>query len=159
MRRTVVVTALLTLACSCDSYRGPRLSISTAASPSRSVTTERASLSRASGVGTATIYGGRTPEQWAQVLNTPNREEVAEAARALKVLGTEGRPYLLQGLESSQAETRRLCLENLTVSDFKTLGEAGRQLLVKLAGDPADMRIRGRATAYLSQWNGTIPAP
>jgi hypothetical protein len=109
--------------------------------------------------GAATVYGGRTPEQWAQVLNTPNREDVAEAARALKVLGSEGRPYLLQGLESSQAETRRLCLENLTVSDLKKQGEGGRQLLVKLAGDPADMRIRGRATAYLGQWGGTIPSP
>jgi hypothetical protein len=77
----------------------------------------------------------------------------------LAVLGHEGRGLLFQGLESSEPETRRMCLERLSICDFKKQGESGRQLLVKMAGDHDDVRIRERATSYLSQWHGTIPAP
>jgi hypothetical protein len=93
------------------------------------------------------------------MLQGHDHAEVAEACRALRVLGTEGRAHLFEGLQSPRAETRRLCLETLTISDFKRQGESGRQLLVGLAGDHADIRIRERATAYLSQWHGTIPSP
>ena len=66
--------------------------------------------------------------------------------RGLRVLGFRGRPYLLRGLEHPNAETRRICLELLSVSDLCAEGEQGRLLLMKLSGDPADFRIRQRGT-------------
>ena len=77
----------------------------------------------------------------------------------MHILGSEGRPYLIQGLESPYAENRRAALEALTVSDMRSYGEEGRQMLIKLAGDHGDMRIRDRATLYLTQWNRATPAP
>lgn len=58
----------------------------------------------------------------------------------MHILGSEGRPYLIQGLESPYAENRRAALEALTVSDMRSYGEEGRQMLIKLAGDHGDMR-------------------
>jgi hypothetical protein len=65
----------------------------------------------------------------------------------------------VQGLDSPSAETRRLCLETLTIADFKKMSESGRQKLVQLAGDRDDVRIRERAAHYLREWHGSIPAP
>jgi hypothetical protein len=115
--------------------------------------------SRPPGPAQASSYQNLTPAQWGQRLESPDRDRVLEACRALWVLGGQGRPYLIQGLDSSSPQTRRLCLETLTVSDLRTLGESGRQLLVKLSGDPADLRIRERAHVYLGQWNRAVPAP
>jgi hypothetical protein len=115
--------------------------------------------SRPPGPAKATSYQNLTPEQWGRLLESPDRDRVLEACRALWVLGPHGRPYLIQGLESPSSETRRLCLETLTVSDLRATGEPGRQILVKLAGDPADLRIRERAHVYLGQWNRAVPSP
>jgi hypothetical protein len=114
--------------------------------------------SRPPGPARETSYQGRTPEQWGRLLEDPDRSRVREACRALWILGPQGRPYLIQGLESPSPETRRLCLETLTVSDLRTAGEPARQLLVKLAGDRTDLRIRERAQAYLVQWSRAAPA-
>jgi hypothetical protein len=103
-------------------------------------------------------YDGRTAEQWAQVLAAGSWDQTKYACQALRVLGAQGRPYLLQGLDHPNPETRRMCLENLTVSDFRGVGEPGRQALVRLSGDGTDYRIRERANAYLNQWNRSIPA-
>ena len=136
----------------CDRLGGPRLAMGTGGE-------ERAAwtgLQRPS--RKALVYGGKTPEQWGQMLGETDREEVLEACRALKVLGTEGRPHLIRGVSNSKPETRRLCLETLTVGDFRRQGEAGRQVLVKLSGDVADVRIRERAMAYLAQWDKAAPS-
>ena len=103
-------------------------------------------------------YHGKTAEQWSQTLQTTELEKKNQAGRALHILGSEGRPFLIQGLEDSNPETRRVCLEALTVSELRAAGDQGRQLLVKLAGDPMDIRIRERAGLYLSQWNRAAPA-
>jgi hypothetical protein len=105
------------------------------------------------------VYGGKTAAEWAKVLQGGNREEVAEACRALQVMHREGREHLFQGLDSSIPETRRLCLETLTIADLKKLGDASRQKLVKLSGDRDDVRIRERAAFLLREWHGSIPAP
>ena len=106
-----------------------------------------------------TIPPERYGEQWAKVLQGSDREQIGEACRALGVLGREGREYLYQGLDSPNTEARRMCLATLTIADFKKKSDAGRQKLVKLAGDRDDMRIRERATQLLSQWRGSIPSP
>ena len=80
-------------------------------------------------------------------------------AARLQHLGAQGRPFLVQGLEHPNPETRRLCLENLSVSDLRCYGDPGRQLLVRLSSDHADLRIRERASAYLRLWGQTAPAP
>lgn len=162
------VVAVLILV-GCDMPRGPRLSMTTA--PGRA--TEQSDVSRspapaqpeqpplrASAKGAvANRYHGHSLEQWAEKLSDSDPKVVSRAGHALHVLGSPGRPYLIQGLESPYPETRRLCLENLSVSDLKAQGERGRETLVKLAGDIHDMRIRQKATQYLEQWNGAIPSP
>lgn len=157
MRRTVlaVLPALTLLTCACDGPRGPRLALATNAATGPA----GRPVGGAPVAKSPTVYGGKTAEQWGQVLQTNDREEVVEACRALRVLSGEGRPFLLQGLDSTHPETRRLCLESLTIADFKKMSEPGRQKLVKLAGDRDDVRIRERAALYLKQWNGSIPAP
>jgi hypothetical protein len=103
-------------------------------------------------------YQGRTAEEWARSLESKDLEEIWRAAQALHVLGGEGRPHLVRGLESASADTRRVCLENLTVPDLRAFGEHGQHLLVQLAGDHDDIRIRERASYYLQLWDRTIPA-
>jgi hypothetical protein len=105
------------------------------------------------------VYQGRTVEEWAVALNAAEQEEIWRAARALHILGAEGRPHLYRGLESPSAHTRRICLENLAVSDLRCWGDEGRRRLVTLAGDMEDIRIRERASYYLTQWPYVIPAP
>jgi hypothetical protein len=105
------------------------------------------------------LYQGRTPEQWGQLVNSRDAEEVWRACLALRILGAAGRPHLVKGLQSSSPEARRMCLATLSVCDLRVYGEEGRRMLVELAGDDADVRIRERATLYLSQWNRAIPAP
>jgi hypothetical protein len=157
MRRTIriVLLTLPLLACACDDYRGPPLAMSTqpGGAPKRP-----AGGAPPAQKGPA-VYGGKTAEQWARALQGNNREEIVEACRALHVLGREGRQHLFEGLDSGNPETRRLCLETLTIADFKKLSDPGRQKLVKLSGDRDDMRIRERAALLLRQWHGSIPAP
>jgi hypothetical protein len=158
MRRTIPPLLLLALlVCGCDDYRGPKLAITT-----NTAGTEKGG--RPPGGAPPphkgpTRYGGKTADQWAEALKGHDRDEIAEACRALHVLGREGRDHLVLGLDNSNAETRRLCLETLTIADFKKLGDTGRQKLVKLAGDRDDVRIRERAALLLRQWHGSIPAP
>jgi hypothetical protein len=146
----------------CDSSEAPRMAVPTAAAakpavPPSPVTTDQVKAPAAP--APKSRYHGRTPEQWAVALEDPSLDVVRQACRALRVLGGEGRQYLLKGLESSVPETRRMCLEALSVSDLRSFGEPGRAILVKLAGDPADLRIRELATRYLKEWHQTIPAP
>jgi hypothetical protein len=145
----------------CDVPRGPRLAISTARAPDAEADEQPVVVARKpqpSAPATA-AYQGKTLEQWAQALNDDNPSVVARACRALHVMGATGRPYLIQGLESHNPETRRMCLERLTVSDFKSYGQRGRDVLLKLAGDPADLRIRNQAMLYVGQWKDAIPSP
>jgi hypothetical protein len=160
MYRTVraALPWLAFFAAACDGYRGPRLALQTNAARETPAARTASGTTTRSGKGPI-VYGGKTAEQWGQALNDKDREEVAEACRALRVMGKEGRPYLIQGLDNSNPETRRLCLESLTIADFKKMGDAGRTRLVKLAGDHDDMRIRERAAQYLRQWHGSIPSP
>lgn len=168
---TSVLAACGLLACGCDGYRGPRLTVppaplantepATAAPPSSPVQVPAEAPATASAKHeheTECRYCGRTQSEWCTMLRSADRAEVIEACRALRVLGPEGRPHLLEGLDSPRAETRRLCFESLSLSDFKRQGEDGRRRLVKLAGDRHDMRIRERATSYLAQWHGSLSA-
>jgi hypothetical protein len=157
MRRTIPLLLLALLVSACDDYRGPRLSMATNAGGTRAVG-RPAGGAPPPQKGLA-VYGGKTAEQWGKVLQGSDREEIGEACRALNVLGREGRDYLYQGLDSPNSEARRLCLTTLTIADFKKKSDAGRQKLVKLAGDRDDMRIRERASQLLSQWHGSIPSP
>jgi hypothetical protein len=109
--------------------------------------------------GMPPLFHGRSPEEWGRLLDDADREDAARACHALRVLGAEGRPYLIQGLQNPRTETRRVCLENLSVSDLRAAGESGRQLLLALAGDRTDLRIRERAGLYLAQWPRAIPSP
>jgi hypothetical protein len=157
MRRTILPLLIALSAAACDDYRGPRLAI----------TTDRAGTAPAGRpVGGAppshqgpSVYGGKTAAEWNKLLRGNKREEVAEACSALHVLHREGREYLFQGLDSTIPETRRMCLETLTIADLKKLGDPGRQKLVKLSGDRDDLRIRERAAFLIQQWHGSIPAP
>jgi len=152
-----IVLALAVGMAGCGYFQGPRLSMTTApgAKVPEAVTVQRATAKPRA----PSKYHGWTAERWAEALEHRDRESIRRAAQALKVLGAEGRPYLIAGLESSNPETRRFCLEVLTVADFRVYGEQGKQLLVKLAGDPVDLRIRERANQYILQWNQAIPAP
>jgi hypothetical protein len=154
-----LLPALSLLACGCDDYRSPRLAIATnAAGPGTAQVSRPPGGAPPARKGPA-VYGGKTADQWAEALKGSDRDEIVEACRALHVLGREGREHLLQGLDCPHCETRRLCLATLTIADFKKKGEAGRQRLVKLAGDRDDVRVRERASFLLSQWHGSIPAP
>ncbi len=157
MRRSVLPLLLALSAAACDDYRGPRLSISTNAAGT-------APAGRPAGGAPPAkqgpmVYGGKTADEWCEMLYSGNRQDVAEACRALHVMNREGCGHLVKGLDSSNAETRRMCLDTLTIADFKKLGDAGRQKLVKLSGDRDDVRIRERSTFLLQQWHGSIPAP
>jgi len=103
-------------------------------------------------------YEGLSAQEWGNFLFTPDRQNALKACKALKVMGAEGRPQLFRGLDSPHPESRRLCLEHLSPSDLRSFGEPGRQALLRLSGDGADVRIRERASAYLAQWNRAIPA-
>ncbi|HKI35691.1 MAG TPA: hypothetical protein VKA46_27800 [Gemmataceae bacterium] len=159
MRRIIltVLPVLSLLAPACDDYRGPRLAMAT--NPGGTAAAVRAPGGAPVARKGPTVYGGKTADQWAQLLQGHNREEAVEAARALHVLGREGREHLFRGLDCPHCETRRLCLETLTIADFKKMSEPGRQKLVALAGDRDDVRIRERAAFLLTQWHGSIPAP
>lgn len=102
-------------------------------------------------------YQGRTLTEWALALSDPNQETIHTAAEALRIIGPPGRPYLFQGLEHPNPETRRLCLDNLSGSDLRVYGDHGRDLLVKLSGDPFDFRIRSRSTMILEHWQEYVP--
>lgn len=104
-------------------------------------------------------YEGLTAEEWARYLANGNRQEAMRACQALRILGAEGKPFIVQNLEHSNPEIRRICLESLSVSDLRAYGENGRQLLLRLAGDQSDIRTRELARHYLTQWNRAIPAP
>jgi hypothetical protein len=104
-------------------------------------------------------YDGLTVAEWGERLTDPNRDVAWQAALALRVLGSEGRPYLIRALESSVPQTRFIALESLTLADFRCYGEDGRRLLIKLSGDRLDFRVRERAVLYLAQWRDSIPAP
>jgi hypothetical protein len=160
----IILFSLGLLAAACDGPRGPRLALATQPGSTEPGATERAQPQRHPGGAPTmpkgpTVYGGKTAEQWAQDLQSTNREQIAEACRALHVMGREGREYLFQGLDSANPETRRLCLEVMTIAGFKKKGDAGRAKLVKLSGDRDDVRIRERAAMLLRQWHGSIPAP
>ena len=155
MRRLirVVLPTLSLLACACDRPRDPSLSRQVSGAARRPA---GAALSVRKG---PTVYGGKTADQWGRALQGSDREQIIEACRALHVLGHEGRQQLFTGLDSPSPEARRLCLQTLTIADFKRLGDAGREKLVTLSGDRDDMRIRERAVQLLGQWHGSVPAP
>jgi hypothetical protein len=155
MRRTVVPLLLALFAAACDDYRGPRLAMSTNAAGTAPGRPVGGAPPTPSG---PMVYGGKTAAEWGKLLEGGKREEVAEACRALHVMHREGREHLVKGLDSPNSETRRMCLETLTIADLKKLGDAGRQKLVKLSGDRDDVRIRERAAFLLSQWHVSIPA-
>lgn len=104
-------------------------------------------------------YQGKTAKQWGEVLVAADRKAALEAAWALKILGAEGRPQLIRGLESGKPHIRRTSLESLSVSEIRAYGDRGRDMLVMLAGDRDDPCIRERACLYLMQWRNAIPAP
>ena len=108
MRRTLLLLLLVPLVGACDDFRVP-------SGTNVGVARRSTSAAPASRTGPA-VYGGKTADQWARALRGGDREEIGEACRALHVLGREGRDYLVQGLDSSNAETRRLCLNTLTIS-------------------------------------------
>jgi hypothetical protein len=145
----------------CDYFKGPKLALSTA--PGSNSTQAEAAKPAVqwppSRPREQARFHGMTAEQWAKYVEHPDRVSIHNAARALRVLGAEGRPFLVQALDSSNPETRRICLESLTVADLRSYGEEGKRLLVKLAGDRSDLRIRERAGLYIAQWNQTVPAP
>jgi hypothetical protein len=103
-------------------------------------------------------YQGHTVEEWALALNDPEQDKVRTAAESLRIIGPPGRPYLFQGLDHPRSETRRLCLDNLTISDMRLYGDRGRDMLIKLSGDPYDFRIRKRSSLMIEQWQDAIPA-
>ena len=153
------LTMLLGLAIAgCDFSKSPRMALPTHSSKSPEAHAESHATSAVQQVKVAR-YQGRTAEEWSQALSHEDLDHVRQAAMALKVLRAEGRPFLMKGLENPLPETRRLCLECLTVSDLRSYGDDGRKALVKLAGDRMDLRIRERATQYLIEWDRSLPAP
>lgn len=161
---------LLGLAAGCDASHLPRLALpkeGTATSTSAKVTVESGpatspaakAVAKAAAKAQPTMkYHGRTPEQWSKLLQDGDINHAYKACSALRLMGPEGRKYLVEALDSPNPESRRLALESLTVSDLRAYGDQGRQLLIHLAGDRQDMRIRERATYYLSQWSRATPA-
>lgn len=143
----------------CGYFKGPKLALSTAPSSTQAESEKPVVRWTPSAPREQARIHGLTAEQWAKHLEHTDRTFILHAARALHVLGAEGRPHLVQGLDSANPETRRICLEALTVADLRSYGEEGKRLLVKLAGDRFDLRIRERAGLYISQWNQTVPAP
>jgi hypothetical protein len=106
------------------------------------------------------LYQGWSAEQWGDVLmNSEDPNAARRASVALHILGAEGRPSLVQALESPVPENRLIALETITPADLRAYGDRGRRLLLNLAGDPADLRIRNRAAFYLMQWDRAAPAP
>jgi hypothetical protein len=157
MRRALLSAALGCLLAGCDAGQDPKLAIPTGTEAAKAAVKDAAKPAPPPKVKTR--YHGKTADEWGQALSDPDLNTVRLACLALRVMGAEGRPHLIGGLENPQSETRRMCLENLTVSDLRTLGDGGRQLLVKLAGDPKDLRIRETATRYLAEWHQHVPAP
>jgi hypothetical protein len=158
--RRIIRTPLLVaafVACACDDYRGPHLALST--QPASTKPAERHPSGAPPAPKGPMVYCGKTADQWARALQGRDRDEITEACRALQVMGREGREHLFRGLDSTNPETRRICLETLTIADFKKLSEPGRQKLVKLSYDRDDMRIRERAAYLLRSWHGSIPSP
>jgi hypothetical protein len=155
------LAALAILGLGCDAPRGPKLALSTNRSAQAEAEPGSAPEHRKpmTAFPSTMRYQGRTIDQWAQALNDEDASVVRRACHSLRVMGATGRPYLVEALENSHPETRRLCLEALTVSDLKAYGEQVRQLLLKLAGDSADLRIRQRAAIYVTQWRDAVPAP
>jgi hypothetical protein len=150
------------LAAGCDSSRAPRQAIPGASSNNETQASggDTVMVSRPKAKPKKKVlYQGRTAEQWGQILAAGDEDQIWQASLALRVMGAEGRPHLVKGLQSPAPHTRRICLETLSVCDFRSYGEDGRRLLVELAGDDADVRIRERAALYLSQWSRAIPAP
>ena len=154
----VFLLLLALAAAGCDGPRLPKGAIPSGTAPEGAEPTHRLT-GLPHHVRHRNRYQGRTADEWAKELESKDLTEIWRAAQALHVLGAEGRPHLVHGLESASADTRRVCLENLTVPDLRAYGEEGQRLLVQLAGDHDDMRIRERASYYLKEWNRWIPAP
>ena len=158
--RTWFVLVALSALAGCDSSEAPRMAVPTVGAARSTEVAKPATLAEKDRTtASKSRYSGRSPEEWGEALNDPSLDVVRQACRALKVLRADGRPYLMKGLDSAVPETRRLCLEALSVPDLRSFGEQGRAALVRLAGDRADVRIRELATRYLKEWHQSIPAP
>ncbi len=168
MRRLIEGSLIVLTGCllvGCEEGRGPRLALGTGKAGHDEVATAAPApppahppASKQTAQTTRHRYQGRTAEDWGKVLEEKEPGAVLRATRALYVLGSAGRPYLVKGLDSDNPEVRRMCLDSLSLSDLKLYGSDGRQTLLKLAGDSQDLRIRQRASVFLQQWNDAVPS-
>src|SRR5262249_17496344 len=142
----------------CSQSTAPRMALPTNTNSSQPDGAPGAAASATTAPAVKARYQGHTAEEWGEILTHEDLNRARQAALALKVLRAEGRPYLVKGLESPYPETRRLCLDCLTVSDLRSYGDQARKTLVKLAGDRMDLRIREKATQYLKEWDRTVPS-
>jgi hypothetical protein len=164
MKRLLLLAALCMVLSGCRFFRSTKVALpkgSTVSTTSPGSASSTGDVQKTvTQVKSKAAYQGRSVEEWGDaLLKNPDQDTAVRASRALHIMGGEGRPYLIAALDSPFAENRRAALDALTVSDMRSYGEDGRQMLVKLAGDPGDMRIRQRATLYLVQWNRATPAP
>ena len=114
--RLAILLALLTTPAGCDYFKGPKLTISTAPTTTQTEGEKAAVRWTPTQARDQMRFHGLTAEQWAKYLEHADRTAILRAARALHVLGAEGRPHLVQGLDSSNPETRRICFARQATS-------------------------------------------
>jgi HEAT repeat protein len=81
-------------------------------------------------------YSSGGAVRWAEQLNDRNLVAQHQAAMALRELGAEGFPHLLDGLQSDAAETRLLCLQALPRTLLLAHADRAFRLLLRLLHDP-----------------------
>ena len=148
--------------CGCDSFHGPPLAISTAADDTGSKQTSSTSTKTPGPPRPPTnrpliVYNGHTVEQWAQLLQSADRQQVFEACQALTVLGYEGRYLLFQGLESPHAETHSCAWSTWPSA---TLKNKERRVGACSSSWPPTPTTYASATEPPATWaSGTGPSP
>ena len=96
---------------------------------------EPAALASTTAANSERVYQGRTAPQWGQVLTEGEPTARDNAGRALRDLGKEGYPFLLNGMRSRSWEVRMICLRAVSKEQMAADPARTMPLLTSLVED------------------------
>jgi hypothetical protein len=151
MQKIVWISLLAVCVAGCG-RKAPPVQAAAPRSPSRPPATGTADPFAQGAAGEGRTFQGRTPDQWAERLESQNPTVRSQASAALGSMGESGYPFLLKGLRSSSDDVRMNSLQNMTKPVMVAHQQETLGLLRSMLSDPNPM-IRQGAAARLP-WYG-----